>query len=107
MVHGDPNFAQVGQKMVLEVLATFFSELLDSYLLILIESPNIFHWKSAKKIKVGVALGQNLGQIRSNVVQKVKERVLLIGFFHMLHREYLLKQKAVVVQTAEWKVRQI
>ena len=55
---------------------------------------------------MGVALGQNLGQIRSNVVQKVKERVLLIGFFHMLHREYLLKQKAVVVQTAEWKVRQ-
>ena len=67
----------------------------------------MFHWKPAKKIKVGVILGQNLGQIRSNVVQKVKEQALSIGFFHMLHREYLLKQKAVVVQTAEWKVRQI
>ena len=30
-------------------------------LLILIEFPNILHWKSAKKIKLGVVLGQNLG----------------------------------------------
>ena len=35
----------------------------------LIEFPNIFHWKPAKKeqkkIKVGVLLRQNLGQIRN------------------------------------------
>ena len=30
---------------------------LQSKLLILIESPNIFHWKSAKKSEVGVVFG--------------------------------------------------
>ena len=45
-------------------------------LLILIEFPNILHWKSAKKIKLGVVLGQNFGQIISNVVKKVKKQVI-------------------------------
>ena len=31
-------------------------------LLILIKSPNIFHWKSAKKSKVGVLFGAKFGQ---------------------------------------------
>ena len=53
---------------------------------------------SKKKIKVAVVLGQNLGQIRSNVVKKVKKQALSICFFHILHGEYLLKQKVVVVQ---------
>ena len=38
-----------------------------------IESPNIFYSKLGKKIKLGVVLGQNLGQNRSNVVKKVKK----------------------------------
>ena len=82
-----------------------FSELLDSKLkfLILIEFPNIFHWKPAKKIKVGVVLGQNLGQIRSNVVKKVKKQAISLGFFHILLGDYLLKQEAVVVKPPEWK----
>ena len=33
--------------------------------LILIESPNIFHWKSAKESTVSESLGQNLGQIQA------------------------------------------
>ena len=33
--------------------------------LILIESHNIFHWKPAKR-KMGVVLGQNLGQISTD-----------------------------------------
>ena len=75
-------------------------------LLILIESPNIFHWKPAKKIKMGVVLEENLGQIRSNVVKKkVKKLALSIGFSHILHREYILKQEVVVVQTPEWKFK--
>ena len=49
-----------------------------------------------------MVLGQNLGQIRSNVVKKVKKQALSI-FFHILHGGYLLKQKEVVVQTPEWK----
>ena len=39
-------------------------------LLILIESPNIFYWKSAKKGKQMWSLGQNLGRTRSNVAKK-------------------------------------
>ena len=50
-------------------------------LLISIEFFNIFHWKPAKKRKVAVALGQNLGQIRPNVVKKVKKQALSISFF--------------------------
>ena len=38
-----------------------------------IESPNIFQWKSAKKVYWVWSLRQNLGQIRSNVVKKYKE----------------------------------
>ena len=71
--------------------------------LILIESPNIVHWKPAKKIKLGVVLGQNLGQIMSNVVKKVKKQAISLGFFHILLGEYLLKQKVVVVKPPEWK----
>ena len=47
---------------------------------------------------MGVVLGQNLGQIRFNVVKKVKKLTLSLGFFHILLREYLLKQKVVVVK---------
>ena len=52
-----------------------------------------------------MVLGQNLGQIRPNVVKKVKKQALSIRFFHILHGEYLLKQKVVVVQTLEWKFK--
>ena len=52
--------------------------------LILIEFPNILHWKPAKKIKLGVVFGQNVGQIKSNVVKKVKKQVISLGFFHIL-----------------------
>ena len=69
----------------------------------LIEFLNIFHWKPANKIKVGVVLGQNLGKIRSNVVKKVKKQALSLGFFHIFLREYLLKQKVMVVKPPEWK----
>ena len=50
---------------------------------------------------MGVVLGQNLGQIRSNVVKRVKKLALSIGFSHILHGEYILKQEVVVVQTPE------
>ena len=55
-----------------------------------------------KKIKVVVVLGQNLGQIRSNVVKKTKKWALSLVFFHILLREYLLKQDLVVVKPPEW-----
>ena len=50
-----------------------------------------------------MVLGQNLGQIMSNVVKKVKKQVISLGFFHILLRDYLLKQEAVIVKPPEWK----
>ena len=49
-------------------------------------------------------LGKNLSQITPNV-KRVKKKALSIGFSHILHGEYLLKQKVVVVQTPEWKFK--
>ena len=48
---------------------------------------------TAKQIKVGVVLGHDLGQIRSNIVKKVRKQTLSIVFFIFLHEEYLLKEK--------------
>ena len=69
--------------------------------LILVEFPKIFDWKPAKKPKVGVVLVQNVGQIKSNIVKKVKKQALPLGFFHILLGSYLLKQKAVVIKPPE------
>ena len=55
--------------------------------------PNIFHYKPAKKIKVGVVLRQNLDQIKGTDIINM--------FFQILHGEYLLKQKVVAAQTPE------
>ena len=52
---------------------------------------------------MGVVLGQNLGQIRFDVVKKVKKQAISLGFFHILLGDYLLKQEAVVVKPPEWK----
>ena len=49
-----------------------------------------------------MVLGQNLGQIMSNVVKKVKKQVN-IRFFSYFTWDYLLKQEAVVVKPPEWK----
>ena len=50
-------------------------------------------------------VGQNLGQIRSNVVKKRKKPELSIVFPHILHGKYILKQEKVVVQTHEYKFK--
>ena len=46
----------------------------------MIEFHDIIHWKPAKKIKLGVVLGQDLGQIMPNVVKKSKETGNIIRF---------------------------
>ena len=48
-------------------------------------------------------MGQNLGQIITNVVKKVKKQAISLGSFHILLFDYLLKQDAVVVKPPEWK----
>ena len=108
VAHWDHIFAKVGQKnsnfqgfQQKNFRATEF-QLKSS---ISIESLNIFHWKPAKYIQMGLVLGQNLGQIRPNFMKKVKKQTLSIMFFHILHGEYLLKQKVVLVQILEWKFK--
>ena len=59
--------------------------------------------KTGKKIELGVVLGSNVGQIKSNVVKKVKKQAISLGFIHILLGEYLLKQKVVVAKSPEWK----
>ena len=54
-----------------------------------------------------MVLGQNLGQIMSNVVKKSKETGNIIRFFHILFRDYLLKREAVVAKPPEQKVMAI
>ena len=49
-----------------------------------------------------MVLKQNLGQIMSNVVKKVKKKAVSLGFFHILLGDYLLKQEAVVVKPREF-----
>ena len=58
-----------------------------------------------QKIKVGVVLGQSLGQIRFNVLKKNEEAGIINRFFSHFTWEYLLKQKVVVVQTPESKFK--
>ena len=49
-------------------------------ILILIDSPNIFHWKSAKKVKWVWSVGQNLGQIWYNVMKKQRKTGISMDF---------------------------
>ena len=72
--------------------------------LTLIEFPNILHWKPAKKIKLGVVLGQNLGQINYvHCFEKSKETGNIIRFFSYFTWDNFLKQEAVVAKPYEWK----
>ena len=50
-----------------------------------------------------MVLGQNLGQMMSNIVIEVKKEAISLGFFHILLGEYLLKQKEVVIKPPEGK----
>ena len=81
VVHNDLLFVQIGpQKTLFKRFYQLFSRTagLQHKLLILIsESPKIFHWKSVKKVK---SLGQNLDQIRSNVINK-QRNWYFNGFF--------------------------
>ena len=104
---GTPYLHKLGQKIVIfRGFSKFFSELptgFQSEFLILIESPKTEHISlETNKKSLGVVLGQNLGQIMSNVVKKVKTSNI-IRFFHILLGDYLLKQEAVTVKPPEWK----
>ena len=74
-------------------LPTFFQNYCIVTLNLLnIESPNIFHWKSTKKVNWVWSSGQNLGQIRSNVVKK-QRNWYFNGFFFIFCMRYTFKSK--------------
>ena len=71
--------------------------------LILIEFPNILHWKPAKKSNQ-VGLGAKFGPNYVQCCEKSKETGKITSvFFNILLGDYLLKQEAVVVKPPEWK----
>ena len=80
VAHADPFLVQIGpKKAILEVLLNFFRTTgVQHKLLVLIESHNIFNWKSE--------------WVWSKLVQcceKTKKMAISIGFFHILHEEHL------------------
>ena len=76
VAHNDSFFcANCGKKSnffkALPIFFFFRTAGVQHKVLILIGFPNIFHWKPAKKPRKWVwSMGQNLGQIGSNVVKK-------------------------------------
>ena len=59
--------------------------------------------ETSKKNQVGCGLGAKLGSNYVQCCKKSKETGNIIRFFHILLRDYLLKQEVVVVKPAEWK----
>ena len=95
------------KKQFLRGFTNYFSELLDATHVIDIESPNIFHWKSPKKVKWVWSLGQNLGQIGFNVVKKKTKKRYFNGFFSYFAWGIHLQLRSMVIEIAEWKLKAI
>ena len=85
MGHTDPFFVQVGQKMtIFRGFNNFYFRTngLQLKLLILIESLNIFHWKTAKKTQQsGCGLGAKSGPIYLKCCEKRKETGIINRFY--------------------------
>ena len=107
VAHGDPIIVEVQPKNGnFQMLQHIFFRTTESQLqlLTLIESSNIFHWKRAKRPKVGVVLRQNLGQIRSIVVKKVKKnRHYQQLLFSCFTQGIPFKAKRSGCTSTEWK----
>ena len=73
-------------------------------LLILIESCNIFHLKSAKKSKVGVVFGAKFGP-NLFCCEKTKKLVFWWVFFDILLEVYIYKHDIVLKEIPEWKLK--
>ena len=83
VAHNDTFFVQIGPKKIFKRFYQLFFRTngLQHKLLILIESLNIFHWKSAKKKVNWVwSLGQNLGKL-GPMFGKNQRNWYFAGFF--------------------------
>ena len=109
MVHNDPFSVQIGSKKTIlnRFYQLFFRTAgLQHKLFKLVVSPNILHWKSAKKVKWVWSLGQYLGQIRSNVVKKKQINWYFNGVFFIFCMRYTFASKnLVVIEIPEWKLK--
>ena len=61
--------------------------------------------ETSKKTKWVWSWGKILAKLGPMLWKKAKKLALSIGFSLILHREYILKQDVVVVQTPEWKLK--
>ena len=61
--------------------------------------------KNKKKTKWVWSCGKIWAKLGQMLSKKVKKLELSIGFSHILHGEYILKQKVVIVQTPEWEFK--
>ena len=106
-VCNDPFFVQIGPIKTLifkRCYQLFFrTTRLQHKFLILIESPNTFHWKSAKKSKVGVVFGKIGAKL--GVQCHEKNPLVFQCFFSILHEVYIYKQDIVVIEIPEWKLK--
>ena len=66
-----------------------------------------FIGKQQKKPKWVWSWGKIWAKLGPMLTKKVKKMALSIGFSHILHEEYILKQEVVVVQTPEQKFKAI
>ena len=82
VAHNDPFFVQIGpKKHFLRGFPIFFrTNGLQHKLLILIESPSIFHWKSAKKSKLGVVFEAKFGPNYVQCCEKTKKLFQIFAF---------------------------
>ena len=82
MVHADLFFVQIlPQNSSFRGLTKFSQNYTVATLLILIESPNILHWKSARNSKVDVVLGTKFGPDLVQCCEKIKKLALSIDIF--------------------------
>ena len=103
VAHDDPFSVQIGsKKTIFERFYQLFFRTpgLQHKLLIWIVSPNIFHWKSARKSKVGVVFGVQC-------CKKNKETGISMGFFSYFAwgiATFTSKRYLVVIEIPEWKL---
>ena len=101
-----PFFCNLGtKKTIFESFTKSFSELLDCNLLILIESPNIFHWKLSKKSKVSVVCGTKFGPNLVQCCEKTKKNWYFNEIFDILHEVSIYKHEVMFIETPKWKLK--
>ena len=108
VAHGDPIFAQVGQKNgnFQRFLATTGTTGFQLRLLMLSESPNIFHQKPGRRNQIGCSLGAKFGPNQAQCCGKSKEMGIINSFFSYFTWGVPFKAKNSGLQTSEWKFKE-